>query len=124
MLNAKRLPDRLKIRVPRSHLSHIYKKLDLNKLAYTVMGSGEGGTHMYHWVKDRARTNREWARLQTFLDDFVFYGSKGSVRKQIGMTIPVDGAKIVIEAILKTFAGVEYKSVRPNLWQSIGLDAR
>jgi DNA (cytosine-5)-methyltransferase 1 len=47
-------------------MSHIYKKLDENKPAYTVTGSGGGGTHMYHYKFDRALTNRERATLQTF----------------------------------------------------------
>ena len=70
---------------------------------------------MYHWAENRALTNRERARLQTFPDDFVFHGSKESVRKQIGMAIPVKGAQVVVESILKTFAGVDYDSVAPNL---------
>lgn len=113
--NAKRLPEHLKLNVPRTQLSHIYKKLDPNLPSYTVTGSGGGGTHMYHWAENRALTNRERARLQTFPDEFVFHGSKESVRKQIGMAIPVKGARVVVESILKTFAGVDYDSVAPNL---------
>jgi len=66
---------------------------------------------MYHWKEPRALTNRERARLQTFPDDFYFVGSKEQVRKQIGMAVPPAGAQIVFEAILKTFAGIEYESV-------------
>ena len=33
-------------------------------------GSGGGGTHLYHWSENRALTNRERARLQTFDDDY------------------------------------------------------
>ena len=113
--NAKRLPEHLKLNVPRTQLSHIYKKLNPTQPAYTVTGSGGGGTHMYHWDENRALTNRERARLQTFPDEFVFHGTKESVRKQIGMAIPVKGAKVVVEAILKSFAGVEYESVPQNL---------
>jgi DNA (cytosine-5)-methyltransferase 1 len=113
--NAKRLPDHLKLKVARARLSHIYKKLDPNQPSYTVTGSGGGGTHMYHWIENRALTNRERARLQTFPDDFEFQGSKESVRKQIGMAIPVKAAQIVVEAILRTFAGINYDSVEPNL---------
>ena len=113
--NAKRLPEHLKLNVPRTQLSHIYRKLDPNQPAYTVTGSGGGGTHMYHWSENRALTNRERARLQTFPDKFIFFGSRESVRKQIGMAIPVDGAKLVVEAILKTFARVEYSYVEPNI---------
>jgi DNA (cytosine-5)-methyltransferase 1 len=113
--NAKRLPDHLKLNVPRTQLSHIYKKLDPEKPSYTVTGSGGGGTHMYHWAENRALTNRERARLQTFPDWFRFSGSKESVRKQIGMAIPVNASKLIVEAILKTMAGVDYESVEPNI---------
>lgn len=113
--NAKRLPDHLKLNVPRTQLSHIYKKLDPNKPSYTVTGSGGGGTHMYHWSENRALTNRERARLQTFPDWFKFCGSKESVRKQIGMAIPVTASKLIVEAVLKTMAGVSYDSIKPNL---------
>jgi DNA (cytosine-5)-methyltransferase 1 len=113
--NAKRLPDHLRLNVPRTQLSHIYKKVDPSQPSYTVTGSGGGGTHMYHWSENRALTNRERACLQTFPHDFEFVGSKESVRKQIGMAIPVKGAKQIIEAIMKTYAGVPYDSVEPNL---------
>jgi DNA (cytosine-5)-methyltransferase 1 len=95
-------------------ISQIYKRLDPTKPSYTVTGSGGGGTHVYHWDEPRALTNRERARLQTFPDDFIFHGSKESVRKQIGMAVPVDGAKIILEALLKTFAGKTYASVAPS----------
>ncbi len=95
------LPPHLKLNVPRAQLSHIYKRLDPDKPAYTVTGSGGGGTHMYHWNEPRALTNRERARLQTFPDDFEFKGSKESVRKQIGMAIPPKGLKVICNALLK-----------------------
>lgn len=72
-------------------------------------------THIYHWAEPRALTNRERARLQTFPDDYVFEGSKEQVRKQIGMAVPCEGAKLIFEAILKTFAGIEYDAVEPNI---------
>ena len=52
--------------------------------------------------------------LKTFADDFEFIGSKESVRKQIGMAVPVKGAQIILQSILKTFAGVNYPSIREN----------
>ena len=88
--------------------------MDPNKPAYTVTAAGGGGTFMYHWT-DRELTNRERARLQTFPDSFVFEGSKEQVRKQIGMAVPAEGAKIIFEAVLRTFAGIPYSSVEPNL---------
>ena len=105
------LPEELKLNVGGAKLSQIYKRLDSKKPAYTVTGSGGGGTHIYHYSEPRALTNRERARLQTFPDDYEFVGSKESVRKQIGMAVPAKGAKIIFEAILNTFAGIEYESM-------------
>lgn len=109
------LPDHLKLHVKGAKLSQIYKRLDPDLPSYTITGSGGGGTHVYHWAEPRALTNRERARLQTFPDDYVFIGSKESVRKQIGMAVPVKGAKIIFEAVLKTFAGIKYESIPANI---------
>ena len=109
------LPEHLKLKVKGAKISQIYKRLDPNKPAYTVTGSGGGGTHIYHYSEPRALTNRERARLQTFPDNYEFKGSKESVRKQIGMAVPVKGAQIIFEAILKTFAGIPYESVPCNI---------
>ena len=95
-------------------ISQIYKRLDPEKPSYTITGSGGGGTHVYHWSENRALTNRERARLQTFPDDFVFSGSKESVRKQIGMAVPAEGAKIIFESVLNTFAGISYDFVEAS----------
>jgi DNA (cytosine-5)-methyltransferase 1 len=103
-----------KLNCKSAKMSHIYKRLDSDKSSYTITGSGGGGTHVYHWEECRALTNRERARLQSFPDDFVFKGSKEQVRKQIGMAVPPLGAKIIFEAILKTFAGIDYESIPPS----------
>ncbi len=109
------IPKKLRLNVKGTKLSNIYKRLDPNKPSYTVTGSGGGGTHMYHWNENRALTNRERARLQTFPDNFIFYGSKESVRKQIGMAVPPRGISIIFSSILKTFAKVEYDNIKRNL---------
>lgn len=109
------LPPELQLNVRGARISQIYKRLDPTKPAYTVTGSGGGGTHIYHYFEPRALTNRERARLQTFPDDYVFIGSKESVRKQIGMAVPQQGAKIIFEAVLKTFAGIPYEGVPCNV---------
>lgn len=109
------LPDELKLNIRGAKISQIYKRLDPDKPAYTVTGSGGGGTHIYHWEEPRALTNRERARLQTFPDDYIFEGNKESVRKQIGMAVPCQGAKIIFESILKSFAGIPYESMPANI---------
>lgn len=108
------IPQELRLNVKGARLSQIYKRLHPDQPAYTVTGSGGGGTHMYHYAEPRALTNRERARLQTFPDDYEFLGPKEQVRKQIGMAVPTEGAKIIFEAILKTFAGIEYEFIQPK----------
>lgn len=110
-----RLPPELRLNVKGARLSQIYRRLDPNEPSYTVTGSGGGGTHVYHWSEPRALTNRERARLQTFPDDFVFYGSKESVRKQIGMAVPCQGAEIILKALLNTLEGKPYTFVEPSV---------
>lgn len=105
------IPEELQLKVKGAKISQIYKRLNPTKPAYTVTGSGGGGTHIYHYDEPRALTNRERARLQTLPDDYVFEGSKESVRKQIGMAVPQKGARVIFEAILKTFAGISYESI-------------
>jgi DNA (cytosine-5)-methyltransferase 1 len=109
------LPAELQLNVKGAKISQIYKRLDPNKPAYTVTGSGGGGTHIYHYSEPRALTNRERARLQTFPDNYVFKGSKESVRRQIGMAVPAKGAKIIFEAVLRTFAGIDYDFIPCNV---------
>ena len=108
------LPEDVKLKDTNATLSQIYKRLDPDKPSYTITGSGGGGTYVYHWSEPRALTNRERARIQTFPDDFEFHGNKKSVRRQIGMAVPVEGARIILEAVLKTFAGIEYDGVPAN----------
>lgn len=109
------IPENLRLHVKGAKISQIYRRLEPDKPSYTVTGSGGGGTHMYHWSEPRALTNREKARLQTFPDTFEFMGSKESVRKQVGMAVPVRGARIIFEAILKTFAGIDYPSQEAHI---------
>ena len=72
-------------------MSNIYRKLDRNKPAYTVIASGGGGTWTYHYEEPRPLTNRERARLQSFPDDFVFHGNFTEIRRQLGNAVPPVG---------------------------------
>ncbi|MCC7119504.1 MAG: DNA cytosine methyltransferase [Anaerolineales bacterium] len=118
--NAK-IPKHLQLNVKGAKISQIYKRLDPDKPAYTVTGSGGGGTHVYHWKENRALTNRERARLQTFPDEFIFCGSKESVRKQIGMAVPPKGAKIIFDAVLSSFAKIQYPATKQNIIPTLAL---
>jgi DNA (cytosine-5)-methyltransferase 1 len=109
------LPDELKLNVKGAKMSQIYRRLHPDKPSYTITGSGGGGTHGYHWFENRALTNRERARLQTFPDKFIFEGSKEDVRKQIGMAVPPTLSEIIFTAILKSFADISYPSVNASI---------
>ena len=109
------LPEHLRLNVKGAQISQIYKRLDPSKPSYTITGSGGGGTHVYHWEQPRALTNRERARIQTFPDSFVFEGSKESVRKQIGMAVPVKGAELVFEALFRSLNGEPYPHIESNM---------
>lgn len=109
------IPKKFQLNVKGAKISQIYKRLDPNKPSYTITGSGGGGTHVYHWKENRALTNRERARLQTFPDNFIFKGNKESQRKQIGMAVPVEGVRIIFNSILKSFAKINYESIEQNI---------
>lgn len=103
-------PDEYRIKEHYS-FSQIYRKLDPDKPSYTLTANGGGGTWGYYWEGARELTNRERARIQTFPDTYGFVGKYGSVRKQIGMAVPVKLSQVVCIAVLNSFAGIEYPSV-------------
>ena len=106
--------------VKKARMSHIYKRLDSSKPAYTVTGSGGGGTHVYHYKEDRALTNRERARLQTFPDKYNFFGGKESVRRQIGMAVPVLGAEKIMNAVKKSLKKAKKQTSFHHDWMIKG----
>jgi DNA (cytosine-5)-methyltransferase 1 len=112
------IPELYQLNVKNARLSMIYRRLHPDQPAYTITGNGGGGTHGYHWAEPRALTNRERARLQSFPDDFAFLGNEGSVRRQIGLAVPPLAAQIIAEAILKSYAGIEYDAVPPFLGET------
>lgn len=46
------------------------------------------GGRFIHPIEDRTLSPREAARIQSFPDDFIFYGNKTSICKQIGNAVP------------------------------------
>lgn len=137
-LDSKAVVERLKLippggnfeHIPPGHplavkglISHVYRRLDPDKPAYTIIAGGGGGTHGYHHLEPRRLSNREKARLQGFPDDFVFeFGSETKdlkssytrVRRQIGNAVPPTAAAVIVEALAATLAmaGVRARSHR------------
>lgn len=108
------IPKQHRLNVKGAKLSQIYKRLHPDRPSYTITGSGGGGTHGYHWEEHRALTNRERARIQTFPDNFIFSGGRGSIRKQIGMAVPPHGAKHIFLALMKTLTNTNYDFINPK----------
>ncbi|MDD5428488.1 MAG: DNA cytosine methyltransferase [Candidatus Omnitrophica bacterium] len=82
-------------------ISHVYRRLHPDKPATTIIAAGGGGTWGYHHDEPRSLTNRERARLFGYPDDFVFIGSIGEVRRQIGNSVPPVGFYPFANAIKK-----------------------
>jgi len=104
--NFENLPKHLAVK---GLMSNIYRKLDRNKPAYTVIASGGGGTWTYHYEEPRALTNRERARLQGFPDNYKFIGSNTEVRRQIGNAVPPVGIYAFAKRIQDVLDGVQNK---------------
>ena len=103
--------------IPKDHplyvkgmISHVYRRIDRNEPAKTIIAAGGGGTWGYHYPEPRPLTNRERARLQSFPDDFIFEGSVTEVRRQIGNAVPPEGVRAVAKRLLPLFTG-DYERV-------------
>ena len=68
----------------------------------TRFDASSNGTNNHPFLH-RAITPREAARIQSFDDCFVFYGSKVYIRKQIGNAVPPLLAKAIADQIEKSY---------------------
>ncbi|MBQ8706205.1 MAG: DNA cytosine methyltransferase [Paludibacteraceae bacterium] len=87
-------------------ISHVYRRINRNEPSKTIIASGGGGTWGYHFPEPRPLTNRERARIQSFPDDFHFYGSTTEVRRQIGNAVPPVGVHAIARALRPLFDGI------------------
>ena len=94
-------------------ISHVYRRLDRNKPATTIIAAGGGGTWGYHYEEPRPLTNRERARLFGYPDDFRFVGKIASVRKQIGNSVCPNAIKVIAEELKKVFDKQYYFAKNP-----------
>jgi DNA (cytosine-5)-methyltransferase 1 len=80
--NYKNLPEHLQD-TRKVHIA--WTRLNSDKPSFTI---DTGHRHHFHYKWNRIPTVRESARIQSFPDNFVFYGSKTSQYKQVGNAVP------------------------------------
>lgn len=97
------LPEELKSSYenPNRTQNTVYKRLDSSLPSDTVVNVRK--SMWIHPIFNRAVSAREAARLQSFPDDYIFYGTKDSVYQQIGNAVPPVLGRAVAETILDLF---------------------
>lgn len=90
--------------MPYSSRNHMFKdkyfKLVNNEICKTITSHMKFDCNMYiHPTQSRGLSPREAARIQTFPDDYVFYGASNNWYKQIGNAVPVKLAESLGRAI-------------------------
>lgn len=82
----------------------ILYRLSMEKPSLTLLCSPtQKQTERCHPLEDRPLNIREYARIQTFEDEYQFFGSLSSKYKQIGNAVPVELAKHIGYSLLKIF---------------------
>ena len=80
----------------------ILHRLSMEKPALTLLCTpSQKQTERCHPLEERPLTIREYARIQTFDDDYEFIGSINSQYKQIGNAVPVELAKHMGKSLIR-----------------------
>lgn len=78
------------------------RRLSLDEPSLTLTCSpAQKQTERCHPVETRPLSTREYARVQTFPDDWAFQGSMSSVYKQIGNAVPVNMAAAIGRSLVR-----------------------
>lgn len=88
---------------PKSGFKNTYSRLWWNKPSTTItrnLGT-PSSSRCIHPKAPRPLTTREGARIQSFPDNYCFYGSRGDKNLQIGNAVPVFLSKAITKSILK-----------------------
>ena len=84
----------------------ILHRLSMNKPSLTLLCTpSQKQTERCHPIEDRPLSIREYARIQTFDDDYNFIGSISSQYKQIGNAVPVELARQIGLELIKALRG-------------------
>lgn len=84
------------------------RRLSMDEASLTLTcAPAQKQTERCHPVETRPLTVREYARIQTFPDDWQFYGSLSAKYKQIGNAVPVNLAWALGRAIMRLFNQID-----------------
>ena len=95
------LPEEIR---PKSGYGNTYAKLWWEKPSTTITRNFAcpSSSRCIHPRDSRAMTIREGARLQSFPDDYVFFGSDGMKRLEIGNAVPPLLSSVIAKQVLKS----------------------
>ena len=93
--NYKDLPKELQ-QTRKVHIA--WTRLNSMKPSFTI---DCGHNHHFHYQYNRVPTVRESARIQSFPDNFIFLGNKGSQLKQVGNAVPPLMSRAISEQLNK-----------------------
>ena len=82
--------------------SSLLRRMDSSKPSQTI---DTGHRTYFHYKENRVISVREAARLQSFPDDYIFYGGKQAQYKQVGNAVPPIMASKIALAIKKYLGG-------------------
>ena len=78
----------------------VYKFLDPNKIAVTLVASDANRLGIYHHGRVRKLTPREAARLQGFPDDFILHSNDDKAYYQLGNSVSINVIQTVAKEVL------------------------
>lgn len=97
--NRESIPEKIR---PKSGDARKYIRYNSKKPAVTITGDNR---KIFHYSQNRALTSRELARIQTFPDNFIFYGNSGSIQQQIGNAVPPKLAELIANKVKEAIKG-------------------
>ena len=82
----------------------VLKRLDMKKPCLTLLTTpSQKQTERCHPIETRPLQILEYARIQTFPDDYKFAGSTTQIYKQIGNAVPVNLSRAIALEVLECF---------------------
>jgi hypothetical protein len=92
-----------------------FQRLDRKSISNTIMTNDFDGRNKIHPTINRGLSLREGARIQSFPDDFIFYGNFSDIVKQIGNAVPPLIAYKLGIHIIKLLGGEKISSIQSNI---------